>query len=207
MGVIEIGTDTYLYVNGISCDTRILLHENVTLQPVVADFHYSKVSDLLHDDVDYAVAALSGRSIASQLHITALDAEELIVGAWNAQWDCLLLGVLFRCDVMCNIQSDKPVEELENASYVNITNYAFRAVFSKPYRLETSDVEWISLYYSQAHGLLESDSFTIAVHAMVSYRWHSLPRVQLAILWSGIEALFQVSTEISFRISLYSYPT
>ena len=30
-----------------------------------------------------------------------------------------------------------------------------------------------------------------------------MPRVQLAILWSGIEALFNASTEISFRISLY----
>jgi hypothetical protein len=43
----------------------------------------------------------------------------------------------------------------------------------------------------------------IAVHAMASYTWHSMPRVQLAILWSGIEALFEASTEISFRISLY----
>lgn len=203
MEIVGIGTDTYLYVNGISCNTRILLHENVALQPVTADFHYGKVSALLKSDVDYAVAVVSGRSIASQLHITASDAEELAISAWNAQWDCLLLGALFRCDAMCNIQSDKPVEELKNASYVNITNYTFRAVFSKPYQLETSDVEWISLYYSQAHELLEkNDSFNIAVHAMASYRWHSVLRVQLAILWSGIEALFEVHDEISFRISL-----
>ena len=38
---------------------------------------------------------------------------------------------------------------------------------------------------------------------MASYRWHSVPRVQLAVIWSGIESLFNVNTEVSFRISLY----
>ena len=38
---------------------------------------------------------------------------------------------------------------------------------------------------------------------MASYRWHSMPRIQLAILWSGIESLFNVSTEVSFRVTLY----
>ena len=30
-----------------------------------------------------------------------------------------------------------------------------------------------------------------------------MPRVQLAILWAGIESIFGASTEIRFRISLY----
>ena len=42
-----------------------------------------------------------------------------------------------------------------------------------------------------------------AVHAMATYTWHSMPRIQLAILWTGIEALFGVTSELSFRISLY----
>lgn len=54
-----------------------------------------------------------------------------------------------------------------------------------------------------AYQLLDNDSYRTAVHAMASYAWHSIPRIQLTILWSGIEALFEASTEISFRISLY----
>ena len=30
-----------------------------------------------------------------------------------------------------------------------------------------------------------------------------MPRVQLAILWAGIESLFRINNELSFRISLY----
>lgn len=38
---------------------------------------------------------------------------------------------------------------------------------------------------------------------MATYRWYTLPRVRLAILWAGIEGLFGASSEIRFRISLY----
>lgn len=203
MGVIGVGDETYLYINGIKTLERILLHDSVSLLPITATFHYGKISGLLKSDLDYAVAAVSGRNLASQIEITAENPEQLVTMAWNAAWDCLLLGALFHCDVMDNLQCDKPVEKLDEAKYVNITNYAFRSILNEPYLLTSDDISWINSYYSSAYDLLEKESYMTAVHAMASYQWHSLPRVQLAIIWSGIEALFQASTEISFRISLY----
>jgi hypothetical protein len=104
---------------------------------------------------------------------------------------------------MGNVQCDQPIEKLREATYVNITNYHFRALLVEPYRLTSEDEKWIQSYYSVAYGLLKKGAFETAVHAMASYKWHSMPRVQLAIIWSGIESLFEASTEISFRISLY----
>ena len=201
--IIGNGTETYLYINGISTSREIMLHDRVFLLPVSSDFHYGRVSDLLKNDVDFAVAAVSGRTIASQLRINADNSEQLAVAAWNSMWDCILLGALFHCEVMGNLQCDKPVEQLEKATEINITNYGFHAMLSEPYQLTAEDFDWIEAYYASAHTLLDIDSFRTAVHAMASYKWHSMPRVQLAILWSGIEALFEASTEISFRISLY----
>lgn len=203
MRIITHDERTYLYLNGISVESELSLHEGVVLIPVTKAFHYQKVSDLLKNDLDYAVAAVSGRSLGAQMRIDAPDAEQLAVKAWNASWDCLLLGALFHSDVMGNIQCNEPVENLEHACCVNITNYHFRAAFSEPYRLSKNDVEWVNANYAKAHMLLDNDSYMTAIHAMASYQWHSMPRVQLAILWSGIEALFEASTEISFRISVY----
>lgn len=203
MSIIGDGNETYLYVNGISSSVTVRLHENVELIPVAADFHYSKVSELLKNDVDFAIAALSGRNLAAQMRIVAPDSKSLAISAWNAQWDALLLGAIFNCIVMCNIQSDQPIENLEQATYVNVTNYEFRALLSDTYDLSQADVDWVNDHYSKAYTLLDNDAYRTACHAMATYKWHSMPRVQLAILWSGIEALFNASTEISFRISLY----
>ena len=49
MKVIGCGTETYLYINGISTSNEILLHDNVVLIPVTKHFHYGKVSKLLKD--------------------------------------------------------------------------------------------------------------------------------------------------------------
>ncbi|MGN1273578.1 MAG: hypothetical protein ACI4UF_03215, partial [Thermoguttaceae bacterium] len=158
---------------------------------------------LLENDVDFAVAAVSARTIGSQLRISASDAKQLAIIAWNAGWDCILLGAIFHCAVMDNVQCDKPVEDLENATFVHITNYNFCAVLSKPYQLTDDDEEWIGAHYVKAHKLIDNDAFMTAVQAMASYKWHSMPRVQLAILWSGIEALFDVRWDIRSRLSSY----
>ena len=203
MKIVGYGTETNLYINGISTPKEILLHDDIILAPVLVPFQYEKVSYLLKNDVDFAVAAISGRTIVSQIRIFASDEEELARTAWNAAWDCILLGAIFHCEVMGNIQCDKPVEQLNEATSVSVTNYAFRAMLSAPYGLTEDDMRWIESYYPTAYKLLDNDPFMTAVHAMASYKWHSMPRIQLAILWSGIEALFEVSSEISFRISLY----
>ncbi len=203
MEIIGCGTETYLFVNGLFTSEEVQLHDNVVLTPVKAEFDHRKVSNLLKNDVDFAVATIAGRTIASQLRINASDAKQLAFSAWNASWDCILLGAIFHCEVMENLQCDKPVEQLEEASFLHVTNYAFHAMFSEPYILTSADTCWIGKHYATASNLLEKDEYMNAVHAMASYRWHSVPRVQLAILWSGIEALFHASTEISFRISLY----
>ena len=204
MGTIGIGTETYLYINGISCDHEINLGKNIVLMPANSEFQFDKASKLMKNDIDYAIAVLCAIKLTSQLRITAADAEQLAVAAWNAQWDCILLGALFNCEVMCNLQSDKAISELKDASYINVTNYELHALLSQNYTITESDEEWIKKYYKSAMRLTTtSDIFRTAVHSMSSYRWHSMPRVQLAVLWSGIESLFNVSTEVSFRVSLY----
>lgn len=203
MEIMGYGTETYLYINGIFTSDEIALHDRIVLAPIISGFHYGKISELLESDIDFAVAAVSGRTISSQMRIQAPNEEQLAYTAWNAAWDCILLGAIFHCEVMGNIQCDKPVEQLDKATSVNITNYAFRAMLSEPYQLNSDDKKWINSFYSVAYQLLDKEPFMTAVHAMASYKWHSMPRVQLAILWSGIESLFEVSTEISFRISLY----
>lgn len=203
MSIVGLGKETYLYVNGVSCSHEINLRDNVTLMPVESNFKFEKISNLLKNDIDFAIAVLSAETVSSQLRIISSNAEQLAITTWNSQWDCILLGALFNCEVMSNLQCDKSISDLKEASYINITNYSFRALLTKCYILSETDEKWVSKYYTTALDLMDYDVYQTAVHAMASYRWHSMPRVQLAVLWAGIESLFNVSSEVSFRISLY----
>ena len=203
MGMIGMGKECYLYINGLSVSRPIWLHDTVCLCPAKPTITWKEVLSLLENDIDFSIAVLCNSSIASQLHIIGDDTEHLIVNAWNSQWDCVLLGALFNHNVMCNLQSDQPIEQIVMAKYVHITNYELRALLSDNYYISEADALWLENHYKTAYELLDKESFQTAVHTMASYRWHSVPRVQLAVIWSGIESLFNVNTEVSFRISLY----
>lgn len=77
MEIVGHSNETYLYINGVSTAKEIHLHDNIILTPVLAPFQYGIVSDLLKNDVDFAVAAISERTITSQMHIFASNEEEL----------------------------------------------------------------------------------------------------------------------------------
>lgn len=203
MGIIGIGYETYLYINGISCNNEIPLRNNITLMPVNTKLPLDKLVNVVKTDIDFSIANLSSKTLSSQFKIVAKNPKELAILTWNAQWDCILLGAIFNCEVMCNLQCDKSVSEAQNATYVNVTNYKFHALLSQVYHISKADEGWLKKYYSTAIELMNNDIYRTAVHSMASYKWHSMPRIQLAIIWSGIESLFNVSTEVSFRISLY----
>lgn len=75
---------------------------------------------LFENDIDFSIAVLCNPTIASQLYIIGDDAKHLVANAWNAQWDCILLGALLNCNVMCNLQCDQPIEKIAEAKYLHI---------------------------------------------------------------------------------------
>lgn len=94
MGMIGIGNECYLYVNGISVSKPIWLHDTVCISPAKSAIKRKEVMPLFENDIDFPIAVLCNPTIASQLHIIGDDTEHLIANAWNSQWDYVLLGAL-----------------------------------------------------------------------------------------------------------------
>jgi len=74
----------------------VRLRANTDLLPATCHLGYDEFASMMkHSYIDFAVGLLVIPSVRSQLYITADNAKELAVRAWNAQWDCLLLGAFF----------------------------------------------------------------------------------------------------------------
>ena len=203
MSIIGFGKETYLLVNGIVVDHEIPLRNGVSLLPVTSEIDYKTAYNLIKSDIDYSIFVLSMSNMYAQIRIVGETEEKVAMYAWNAQWDCLLLGAIINNSVMFNLQCDTPIESVNASSVLNVTNYALRGIVGESKELTKENENWIKSHYQSAYSLLDNERFQTAVHCMSTYFWHSLPRVQLAIIWSGIESLFNVNTELSFRISLY----
>lgn len=205
MRIIGTGNVAYILLNGISVSSPIRLSDNVELQP--ADTSHLDLKTTLsacsHPD-DIAVAAAFIPYISTQFKITASTPKKLAIAAWNSSWDALLLSALFRTEIGFNLQSDTPANAIGSGSVLRATNLHMRGLTkAKPYLIKPDESKWIAEHFISARGLLDNDQFQTAVHCLATYRWHSMPRVQMAILWAGIEGLFGATSEIRFRISVY----
>jgi len=203
MKVYGTGHETYLYINGLGVNQEVSLGDNIELLPATPSFDVKNIADLVEDPLDYGVAIIFLPLIKSQLHITSTDSKSLSITSWNTLWDLVLLSALFNCDAISNIQCDKPIEEISNKCNFFITNHHLRGLSLPIYDLNEKDILWIEANFTTARELLNQPKFRNAVHCLATYHWHSLPNAQLALLWSGIEGLFNIHSELVFRLSLY----
>src|ERR1017187_2929102 len=199
------GKETFLYLNGLRVTRPIHLGKNAELLPASCSPEPDDIIAVSHTEIDIGVVALFLRSVASQIHIHAESSKELATTAWNTVWDAVLLSAFCNCDVICNMQSDTPAEKFNAKSQLEITNYHLRGFCSgAPHSMNDDEAIWFENNIGRSRSLLSLQHFQNAVHCLATYRWHSLPRVQLAVLWAGIEGLFGVESEIVFRLSLYA---
>jgi len=204
MSIYGIGTETYLYLNGIRPREKVRLDDGVVLLPSSCNPTPDEIIARSKTEVDIGVACVFLRSVSACFHVVASNSQELAVKAWNSQWDAVLLSALYDCEVGHTFQCDVAPESFSEAKEFHVTNYAFKGLNAGEIRrLTNAEHTWLRAYYSSAQGLMDDHRYQNAVHCLASYRWHSLPSAQLAIIWSGIEGLFEIDYELSFRLSLY----
>lgn len=204
MGILTQGTQTFLLVNGLSVNRRISLGPGVEILPARCDTNPDAIIKVSKTEVDLGIAAIFLRRVSSQIHITSDDPKNLGALAWNTLWDVILLSAIFNCNATTNLQSNGPAESFGFDTSLNVVHYHLQSLGSLEERaLSEQESDWLESHFQTARNLLCDSNFTNAVHSMASFRWHPHPRAKLAILWSGIEGLFGIESELSFRVSLY----
>lgn len=196
--------ESYLYLNGIGVPRPIRFDEKASLISAKCSLDFQSAIEIFKNDIDFGVAILFLKQVSSQIHIVSDDPKDLVIRAWNANWYGVLLGALYEREVGFNFQSNVPVEKLTIGSNVHVTNYNLVGLSAKPIRvLSEEEACWLEENIATVTTLLKEDVFQNAVHAMASYKWHAHPRARLAIIWSGIEGIFNIDSELAFRLSLY----
>lgn len=74
--------------------------------------------------------------------------------------------------------------------------------FAEPTLVTADDLDWVRDNVVKLIGLSDDDRFNTALEALCSYMHAANYRMMAAQLWAGVEALFDVRYEISFRLPL-----
>lgn len=204
-GLLGGRRSTYLLVTGLVPTRRIKLAAGVELLPVSA---VPKPDEVLFrvEGIDIHFVALFIPWVEAQLKVSGNGSKDVAIRAWNAQWDVLLLSAIYNVPTSCALQSTTRVDRLGQRSKLNVIHHFFydHPARQDAYEIGEPEAQWLEANFSTAQSLLVDHRFQTAVHCLATYRWHSLPRARLSLLWAGIESLFAVDSEIVFRVSLYT---
>ena len=89
-----------------------------------------------------------------------------------------------------------------------VLDYHFRIFAGRDAKrgpVSDEDAKWINEHFEAFNRLCsDSESFRLALECAVDWRYTKEPRSAIARIWSGIEALFGIQSELVFRISALS---
>jgi hypothetical protein len=69
--------------------------------------------------------------------------------------------------------------------------------------VSSDDAAWIATHFATFNRLAsKSEPFRLALEAAIDWRYAKEPRLAVGRIWSGIEAVFGVSSELVYRISI-----
>lgn len=109
------------------------------------------------------------------------------------------------CPAVCNLPWDQIGDTAAIATpciAARFEPHVYSLDIGEPSRIDAADLEWVKRNLAKLLELNKVTRFSTALDALCSYLHTERDRMKAAQLWVGIEAIFEVQFEISYRLPL-----
>jgi hypothetical protein len=185
----------------------VFVEPGIQLLPVVEPPGEVELAQALVNPGSFGVIARYSRSITHELQVfdNSMGDIEAFQIAW---WLVGLIRVRTVAELLvpvaasCSWSVISGVES-NTCSVSLIEDFPKSKRLTLPTQISSSDLDWVKENLYRFIDLLEVPSFRLAVDALCTYQHQESSRMMIAMLWSGIEALFSVQSELRFRLAVY----
>lgn len=198
----QTGGESILIVgHGLRLQSDFELAPGVTLTSFVPKIDYATVAKEVDGFIDYA-AIVTGENFADfSMRIDGeTSANNLAVKGWNALWDFHLLALAIK----------RPVCSLFTLSQGETRHYsiASRNIITRPFKdiclINDQELSWARQNKHKFDDLIKNTTFSSAMRCYSNAHFLPDTDMRIMLLWSGIERLLQIDSELTRRIALYS---
>jgi ribosomal protein L29 len=107
------------------------------------------------------------------------------------------------CPAVCNHPWDDLVATAESPAIAcRFEPHVYSLDIGEPTLIDNNDIDWVKNNLGKVLSLSKQTRFSTALDALCSYLHTERDRMKAAQLWVGIEAIFEVQFEISYRVPL-----
>jgi hypothetical protein len=202
------GKSWYFAVLGLICsEHELALAPLAKLQRVVEPPGEIELAGALENKLILSAIARYSHHIEYELAVSREDDKD-DQSAFNlAWWIVSALRVRTLSEILVPVVSDyswSTIAALTNggchAQLLEDVPQARR--LTEPVEVQPSDLEWISVNLVRFADLLEQPKFRLAVECLTTHHFSNSERMMAATLSAGIEALFDIQSELRFRLAV-----
>jgi len=156
----------------------------------------------------FSSVARYSHSISYELAISSdleHEANELFTYAW---WIVSALRVRTSSDFLVPVAAScswsviaAAPDQTVDVHFVEDVPKAHR--FNDNIKITNDDIAWVADNISIFSKLLEFNQFRLAIDALTTHSHQASLRMVLASIWAGVEALFEIQSELKFRLATY----
>lgn len=187
--------------HGLTIGEEIEMSAGIFVSPTLPKFNLDAIASGCHHFSDYA-AVLQGNKIATFSVRVEQDNsdEDLAIKAWNALWLLHLLSVACRSPCFSLYSVCDGHQPLFSAT----TNSPFVRPLSSIHDMTISQIDWARRYSQNFAQLVHTQEFSAAIRSYINAQFLPEHDIRIMLMWSGIEGLLSVESELSRRLALYA---
>lgn len=191
----------FIVGHGISVHSSFELAPQVFVEPTAPEFDMQEAADGSARFSDYA-AVVGGRELADfSIRIESEQrGEALAIKGWNALWNFHLLSLAAQspvCSIFSVTPGARPVFAAANR------NTLMRR-FGEALMVSPDQLAWARENKNAFEALIAVPAFSRAMRCYGNSHYLFDADMRIMLLWSGIEGLLSVDSELTRRIALYA---
>jgi hypothetical protein len=198
----------YFAILGANTNIQRFTFDFAALQAVEEPPEEIELARALKDNTLFLVVGRYSRYITHELAVSR-DLIKNEQGVFDlAWWMTSLLHIKTLCDVIIPCVADCSWSTIaafsDNSRDVRLLDDVPTAAKLHPdARITIADCEWAVKHLTKYTDLLETPKFRLAVDSLTRHHLLTSDRMMAAAIWSGVEALFEINSELRFRLSAY----
>jgi hypothetical protein len=188
--------------SGVLLTAELPVANDVTLRPLSIESDVDKLRDRANSQFEYGLLCSIAPKISFELATSGKSAEEAASKSWNNQYALIFLSIVLRTFIYHSIQVSGGYNKEPTQKLLVSYPQGIPIVGNEPRPTSAEELQrWTTLLPSFTR-LLETDRFRFAISIAGTLYVHPNPSVQVASIFSAIEALIDVDQELRFRISM-----
>jgi hypothetical protein len=194
--------ESFIFGIGLLIDAEFHFSDEVIIRPAKLPTDHIELQAYARSQRDYGFLVALAEEVSFEIEIRGEDQRSAAANSWNHQWLLILLSIIVQSPIYHPISSTKPSKKLDR-NCCHIQNiFVAPGIFNEKVKCSNAHLLEAKKLYGNFKDLLSEKAFVHATSIAAHNFNEPKKSIRMAGIWSGIEALLNVQSELNYRIPL-----